>query len=179
MQKHKKTKAAIALLSAVMLLFSACGNAVPPVEQNIPEQGAGSAANTDESAAGEPDYLTPPTVLVNGVPVPDAFPMSIDLEHPYMPTHVVLMAVLRVLEAPVTSLGGVVTVEGPGGTITFEINSEDYTVNGEVITLDGLPSFMVNGTVYVPIRFFRDVFGMNNAYFEGGTVQINNEERME
>ena len=162
MKKIKKTRMVIALLLIVMILvFSACGNTSSSPEQDIPEQ------------------ETEIPVFVNGVAVPGAFLMSIDLEHPELPTHVVLMEILHVLEAPVTVSDGVVTVEGLKGTITFEMDSEEYIVNSEVITLANLPSFVVDGTIYVPIRFFRDVFGMNNAYFEGGAVQINNEERME
>lgn len=171
MKKAKKIIPAI-VLSIVMLLLAltACGDTTPttPPDQYTP------APETDISAEG-----TDIKVFVNGTIVPDAFPMSINLEEPNMPTHVALMPILRVLNAGVTSLDGEVTVEGINGQITFSINSETYIVNGEVITLPNLPSFMVNGTIYVPIRFFRDVFGMNNAYFAGGTVQINNEERME
>ena len=161
MNTWKRRVAITLLLTVILLAFSACGNASPPTEQDIPEPGAEV------------------TVFVNGVAVPGAFPMSIDPEHPETPTHIVLMEILHVLEAPVTVTDGVVTIEGLKGTITFEVDSEDYLVNGRVITLSNLPSFVNDGTIYVPIRFFRDVFGMNNAYFEGGTVQINNEERME
>ena len=38
-----------------------------------------------------------------------------------------------------------------------------------------MPYIAIRGTIYVPIRFFTEVFGMNNAYFEGKFVHINNE----
>ena len=175
MKKMKKSGAVVALLLMVIALLLmviilalsvACGSDSPAAEQGDIEQ--------VENVAVERI-----TVLVNGVEVPGAFPMSINLEHPYAPTHVVLMEILAVLGAPVNVADGVVTVEGLKGTIVFEIGSEDYVVSGEVVTLANLPSFVVDGTIYVPIRFFRDVFGMNNAYFSGGTVSINNDERME
>jgi len=168
MKKIKKTRTVIAILITMMIFaLGACGNDSPSTE-------------TDPSAQADLQIQTvEATVFVNGVAVPGAFTMSNNPEFPDAPTHIVLMEILAALNAPVNVEDGVVTVEGLNGTITFEINSEDYTVNGEVITLTNLPSFEVDGTIYVPIRFFRDAFGMNNAYFSGGTVQINNEERME
>ena len=170
MKKMKKARAAIALLLMVIILIvsAACGSDPSSAQQD-------NSAQVDVEHVG----VDAVDVFVNGVAVPGAFPMSINLENPYAPTHVVLMEILNVLGAPVNVADGVVTVEGLRGTIVFEIGSEDYVVNGEVVTLDNLPSFVVDGTIYVPIRFFRDVFGMNNAYFSGGTVSINNDERME
>ena len=170
MKKMKKARAVIALLSMAIILAvsAACGG-----DSSSAQQGASEQADVEHVGVDAAE------VFVNGVAVPGAFPVSIDLENPHAPTHVVLMEVLNVLGAPVNVVDGVVTIEGLRGTITFEIGSEDYVVNGEVVTLDNLPSFVVDGTIYVPIRFFRDVFGMNNAYFSGGTVSINNDERME
>ena len=114
-------------------------------------------------------------VVVNGEFVPGAFTMG---EDPAFPTYVPLMHILAVLEASVYVQRPVVTVEGLLGTITFEIGSYDFDVDGETITLP-FNSFEVDGTIYVPIPFFREVFGMNNAYVMDGTVFINNDEVME
>ena len=170
MEKMKKSGAVITVLSMMIILAvsASCGNVSPSTEQGDSGQANGESVGVDGVV-----------VFVNGVEVPGAFPMSINLEQPYAPTHVVLMEILAVLEAPVNVADGVVTVQGLRGTIIFEIGSEDFDVGGEVVTLANLPSFVDDGTIYVPIRFFRDVFGMNNAYFSGGTVQINNDERME
>ena len=115
-------------------------------------------------------------VIVNGEPVLQAFHMGLGDDG--FPTHVTLMAVLAVLEAPVNVSNGVVTVEGRNGTIVFEIDSYDFDVNGEIITLP-FAAFQIDGTIYVPIRFFKDVFGMNNAYAMHNTVFIDDGEVME
>ena len=64
-----------------------------------------------------------------------------------------------------------------GDNISFTLGSNDFNRNDEIISLRS-PSMLVEGTTYVSISFFRDIFGMNNAYFEGGHVTINNEEPM-
>ena len=177
--KHVK-RGLVALVAVPALVLSACGNGSEngqetPIGQ--PENGY-EAVNGEEMENGMPPLQ--PRVYVNGEYVTAAFTIDNDLETPDMPTHVVLMAVLYALDqAPVSVSGGHVTVEGLNGTITFEINSEDFVVDGETINLAGMTAFELDGTIYVPIRFFRDVFGMNNAYFSGGIVNINNEERME
>lgn len=119
------------------------------------------------------DFVDAP-VFVNGAPIFDAFTLG----EPGFPTHVPLMHVLAALEAPVRVEGNAVTVEGLNGTIVFEIGSNDFAVDGETITLE-LNSFRIDGTIYVPVPFFRVVFGMNNAYSLGDTVFIDNDERME
>ena len=114
-------------------------------------------------------------VVVNGEFLPGAFTMG---EDPAFPTYVPLMHILAALDASVYVQRPVVTVEGLLGTITFEIGSYDFDVDGTTITLP-FNSFEVDGTIYVPIPFFREVFGMNNAYVMDGTVFINNDEVME
>ena len=181
MKRIAKTKAVLVLsVAALALVLSACGNVSENGQEALIEQPENGyeTGNGEEMENGTP--AGQPRVYVNGEYVPAAFTMGNDLENPDMPTHVVLMAVLYALDqAPVSVSGGHVTVEGLRGTIAFEINSEDFVVDGETMSLDGMIAFEVDGTIYVPIRFFRDAFGMNNAYFSGGIVNINNEERME
>lgn len=57
------------------------------------------------------------------------------------------------------------------GTTDFQRDAEAITLNWE--------SVIINGSTYVPLSFFRDVMGFNNAYFHGGHVQINNDEIMQ
>ena len=71
-----------------------------------------------------------------------------------------------------------VSIEGRNGLITFRPGSADFRVNGEVITLNQ-PSMLIGNATYVPILFFRDVFGMNNAYMHAGEAHIDNEEPMQ
>ena len=173
-----KTKAVLALiLVAAMLALSACTPELLPAAPDYPSPGI--TEETDPYTPEDDFDFPQPSVFVNGELLPGAFTMSLDLENPYFPTHIALMAVLYALDTPVTWRENQVIVEGPSGTITINQGSYEYIVNGETITLPGLPAVAVHGTVYVPIRFFRDVFGMNNAYFSGGEVHINNDERME
>jgi hypothetical protein len=69
----------------------------------------------------------------------------------------------------------------PGQTITIRVNSNEFYSAGPnargVVTLDA-PALIVGENTYVPISFFREVLGFNNAWFEGGIVTIDNEEVM-
>jgi len=74
-----------------------------------------------------------------------------------------------------------VSIESPNGLINFAPGSADFMLDGEVVTIGdpAQPSLLVEDRTYVPIRFFRDVFGMNNAFMHAGEAQINNEEPMQ
>jgi len=76
-----------------------------------------------------------------------------------------------------------VTVDSPRGIITMTIGQNYYTLtlaDGLALTylLDDAP-ILVGGRTYVPLRFFRDVFGFNNAWWAGGNIALDNYERME
>ena len=76
-----------------------------------------------------------------------------------------------------------VSVDSPRGIITMAIGQNYYTVtfpDGLAVTyvLDDAP-VLVNGRTYVPVRFFRDVFGFNNAWWAGGNISLDTHERME
>lgn len=60
---------------------------------------------------------------------------------------------------------------GINGTITFAIGSKDFNVDCETVTL-ALPALVFDGAIYVPILFFRDVFGADSAIFYDGKVYI-------
>ena len=74
-----------------------------------------------------------------------------------------------------------VSVESPNGIIEFAPGQRIFSLDGEYVTI-GDPaqtSLLIDERTYVPIRFFRDIFGMNNAYMHAGEAHINNEEVME
>lgn len=50
-------------------------------------------------------------------------------------------------------------------TVTFQIGSEKYTVNGEEKTMDVAP-FVENGRTYVPMRFLLDALGVPSNSIE-------------
>ena len=116
-------------------------------------------------------------VIVNNEGVPGARYATVGDN--IFPTHVSLRAVTEFLgfvpewNAELRA----VTVDSPRGTIAIRINSGEYTVNGETYNLD--PAVIIDDYTFVPLAFFRIVFGFNNAYFEGGHVQINDNELME
>ncbi|MCL2617662.1 MAG: copper amine oxidase N-terminal domain-containing protein [Defluviitaleaceae bacterium] len=64
-----------------------------------------------------------------------------------------------------------------GERIVFSPGSYDFTRGEENISLTQ-PSLLINETTYVPLSFFREVLGMNNAYIHAGEVHINNNELM-
>ncbi|MCL2353356.1 MAG: copper amine oxidase N-terminal domain-containing protein [Defluviitaleaceae bacterium] len=70
---------------------------------------------------------------------------------------------------------GHITVNNGEADIAFSINSKYFVVGGETITLDH-PALLINETTYVPLNFFREVFGVNNAYIHEGQVTINNDD---
>jgi len=74
------------------------------------------------------------------------------------------------LRAVIEALGGTVGWNPVTATITLELDGETFAVQASVI---------IENRTYVPLSFFREVLGFNNAYFEGGHVQINNEEVMQ
>lgn len=66
----------------------------------------------------------------------------------------------------------------PGEIITIRINSGEFYAGGRSVTLSD-PATIIEGGTFVPINFFREVLGFNNAWFEGGIVTIDNEEVMQ
>jgi len=74
-----------------------------------------------------------------------------------------------------------VSIDSPNGIITFAPGQRAFMLNGEYVSIGDpeQPSLLIDERTYVPIRFFRDVFGMNNAYMHAGEAHIDNEEPMQ
>jgi len=91
-------------------------------------------------------------------------------------THVELNPVAEFLGSEVhwDQETGDVTLEGKNGSISFVVGSNAFTVDGQTVTLNH-DSVDFYGTVYVPVLFFRDVFGMGSAYSFEGHIYINTE----
>ena len=93
--------------------------------------------------------------------------------------------ILTVPLAPVAHALGFETIaEGPEGVfhidsmIRLEVGVDEYQVAGTPkISLGDAPE-AVDGVVYVPLQFFRDVAGVSNAYFFEGLIVIDNGEPM-
>jgi len=90
------------------------------------------------------------------------------------PTHIPLLPVADALEVEVVlddSDPQTVTLEGLRGVITFTVGSNDFNVDGESIEL-WQPSLLLGSEIYVPISFFRDVYGMGGAAWMSGHVYL-------
>ena len=74
-----------------------------------------------------------------------------------------------------------ITVRNEAKTITFTIGTDSYRVGDEGLVINNLghPPIIIQGSTYVPMQFFRVVFGMNNAHLHAGEIHINNSEAME
>jgi len=181
--KHFKKISLLLLALLLALSFAACTDNAPaeePIEEP-PVEEPGYYEDDDGyllpvPPIGEIDEETDwsqYSVIVNGVGVLGAsFTMIGD--DAIFPTHVSLMAVAeRGFHADV--FWNVQTDEvffpGLNGNIHFFAGSAEFTVEGETITLEQ-ESLRIGDEIYVPIQFFRDVFGAGSAYFLDGHVFI-------
>lgn len=74
-----------------------------------------------------------------------------------------------------------VLLNSPRGEITFRIWEASYIVessSGIVNIYDIPPAVIIDSRTYVPLSFFRKVFGFNNAWWEGGHIHLDNSEQM-
>jgi len=111
-------------------------------------------------------------IIIDGEGLVGAHALFLDEEMDHQ-THVELVPVAAHLGATVVwNEDNTIAIEGLDRDITFTVGSNDFTVNGETITLfHGSVDFY--GTVYVPVLFFQDVFGMGSAYAFEGRIYIN------
>ena len=66
-----------------------------------------------------------------------------------------------------------------GQYISLKPGDDNYVSrDGEIIPLEYAPS-LVDGNMFVPLNFFREVMGLNNAYVFEGQIVIDNGEKME
>jgi len=115
-------------------------------------------------------------IVIDGEGLVGAHAIFLDDEVDFQ-THVELVPVAEHLGAEVewNHDTNEVTLEGRIGSISFIVGSNDFVVNGETITLFH-PAVDFYGSLYVPVLFFRDVFGMPTAYSFEGRIYIGSEE---
>ena len=186
---HFKKIALLLLTLLLVLSFAACtGSQAPdePIDEELPIEEAPYEDEDDGYAIPVPpigdigdmdldaDWSLYP-VIVDGVGVQGA---SLEMigEDEIFPTHVSLMALERALGIDVfwNLQTDEVSFPGLNGFINFTVGTAEFDVDGEVITLEQ-ESFRTDDEIYVPILFFRDVFGASSAYFAGGHVFIHTE----
>lgn len=78
-----------------------------------------------------------------------------------------LRDVFDALGIAVTRSGKTITAKLPTGSLRFDVDSRDVTVNGTTTTLDARVS-EIDGTVYVPLRLLNAAFGARTAYDSRG-----------
>jgi len=175
MKKHTRV---LTLILAAMLILSV-GCATQPEPTAPPTSPEAEEPEIEPHPMPEVDPLPDAPspfegydIIVNGVPAPSGFHHTVAGE--IMPTHVTLLPVLNALGTSVNISNNHVVMEGMNGEITFTVGGNDFTVAGNTITL-AHASYQTDGTIYVPLTFFREVYGAANTYFEGGHVFIDTE----
>ncbi|MCL2528060.1 MAG: copper amine oxidase N-terminal domain-containing protein [Defluviitaleaceae bacterium] len=167
----------IMALLAMALGLGACGRADADAPNNEPPPYEAEDVPENE----QPDYQPDGTGGIDW----SLYPIIIDGERGVaanwhtasgedFPTHIPFIPVAEALGAVFSieySDPQVVTVEGLNGTIVFTVGSYDFDVEGNAIEL-WQPSLLVDGNIYVPIAFFRNIYGMGNAAWMGGHVHL-------
>jgi hypothetical protein len=140
---------------------------VPPIAE-LPE--------VDMVEPDDNDEFVPYPVWVDGVGIPNASFVVVG-DDSLFPTHVSLMALDLALGMDVfwNMQTDELSLMGFNGFATFSVGSAEVIVEGERITLDQ-EIIRIEDEIYVPLQFFRDVFGAAGAYFLEGSVFIDTEE---
>jgi len=150
--------AVIFVLAILMLVLAACGSA-----EDTP-----TASNQSSGSHGEVDWSIHPIIIDNEIGVAANWHTAAGSD---FPTHIPLLPVAYALGTAVTINDSSVTLEGRNGTITFTVGAVHFNVDGRNVEL-WQPSLLVDGEIYVPIPFFRDVFGMGSAMWMSGHVHL-------
>jgi len=132
----------------------------------------------DEGEIVDPPQYIYDNIIINGHPLVGVNHRIVGDDNIF-PTHVPLVPVAEALGSGVNwdRADNSITMDGINGPIAFPVGSDSFVSGGTIVTL-GQPSVEIDGVVYVPILFFRDVFGMRNAMFYGGHVVIDDSEPM-
>ena len=178
----------LALMFAAVLFGCTMGGANGSVNYRIGLNGTTAPEETEpeengyENGEGE-EW---PGIFINGEGLPGSYFLILDSQgnvvepgtsYEYIfPTHLPLIMVAEALDAEVNwnIYSGAVALTGLNGNITFEAGSNEFHVEGnaEPIAL-AQSSAVIDGILYVPSLFFRDVFGAGSVTASGGQVDIN------
>jgi len=168
----KKIKlAALLILATVALTLSACARTETTQEPNQPTN---NGLLYVDVTTGDVDWAGI-HIIIDGRKGIVADLHTAEGED--FPTHVPLIPVTRALGIEVhmeysDPMGA--ALEGLLGPISFTIGSPRFMVSNRTVDL-WHPPILVNGEIYVPIPFFRDVYGMGQAMWMGGIVYIDAE----
>ena len=171
-------------IGCILGLGTACGSDIEPAQ--VVADPVDAAPTPIATPAPTPEVEEPPSAS-------GAFPIVVDGEElgstakavgadQIFPNYLPLVAVADALGA--TDFGGVAGLGATavaGGTFNFRtpagrnisgiIGSPDFTAGTTAVSL-AEPALAIDGLVYVPLSFFREVFGVPSVFFEGGQVEL-------
>lgn len=186
MKKFKRML--IFLFVGAVLVFGACTSDSPEPEEPYYEEGEqeeeGYMPITTLPETIEPEYEDHPftgyDIIVDGVPLANANFRMVG-EGEIFPTHVPLDAVAQALGFGPSFWNtemNEVEIETINGMVYFTLGEELFFIDGAGSVSLTAPAVEYDGIIYVPIAFFREVFGAGTAHFDGGHVFIATEGRM-
>jgi len=174
-----------------------------PAPADLDLNGLRLAVFYDVSTRSDPAITTPKRIIVlalaDAVPLPEEVPAEVkfawdgmplvveDVNLTDAPPIVVLEddTVMVPLRAAAEALGYDVNWDAAtkgvrlGVAINLWIGKDEYNV-GKMTPIElGAAPQLINGYTYVPLSFFKEVLGVNNAFVFEGQVDINNAEPMQ
>jgi len=161
----KKKKLLMVIIFAAVFALAACGR----------ESESGESTPLYVDASGDDFDWSLFPIIIDGQRGVSADWHTVEGED--FPTHVPLLPVAAALGVTVDivdSFPPEVNMEGRNGQINFTVGVYDFIVAGRSVEL-WQPSLLIDGEIYVPIPFFRDVFGMGSARWISGHVHLDTE----
>jgi len=149
---------------ALTLLIMAVGLSACSGQEDAPPQ-------QQEQETGEIDWSQFPIIINGEIGVRADWHTAPGED---FPTHIPLMPVLDALGVSASveySDPPSVTLEGLNGTINFTVGSNVFFVDGQPVEV-WQPSVLIGADIYVPIPFFRVVYGMGSAAWMSGHVHL-------
>jgi len=162
----KKTLTSLLLLVALIAIV-ACGNSSDSADER-------TLPYVDANQDGDIDWSLFPIIIDGHRGVAANWHTA---EGEDFPTHVPLLPVAAALGVTVDiaeSFPPEVTMNGLLGSINFTVGTYYFSVDGNLVEL-WQPSLLIDGEIYVPIPFFRDVYGMGRAAWMSGHVHLDME----
>jgi len=159
------------LLTAAVLILSACSGTETTQDSSQTNQPSSNAPLYIDVTTGDVDWAQV-QIIIDGQRGVSARLHTPDGED--FPTHVPLIPVANALGVALNiedSHPPSVTLNGLNGAISFTVGSNSFSVGNQTVSL-WHQSLLVDNEIYVPIIFFRDVFGMGQAMWMGGIVYL-------
>jgi len=157
-----------------ILALSFPAQTTPSAIYILPELEENDGAWGDDGGLADLYDFTDIPILVNGEQIEVPFP-------PYAVGWMVMVPLRAVAEALGFEVHWVANDQPImlNNVYSVQIGVDSY-IRGRMVPFQlGIAPELVNSTTFVPLSFFRDVIGLNNAYFFEGVIEINDDEPME